>query len=414
MERRERLRKRLLPLASALLVILVLAYTVSTLTAAIPAASTNSAQSAAATVTIEEVELPWPAEPSSIAVWTDAKTTQGSGLRSNGNSAETVMASLAKLITIVVSLDAHPYDPNDEATYTLGAKDVGYYRQVLAQDGSTAPVVEGVKLTRYQMMQLMMLPSANNYALSYVDWIFGSMETFRKEAQAYFDKHKLESIRLNEPSGLDLNNVATASDLSQIGQLALAYPVLAEIMAQQTAEIPGIGTIKNSNFFLGESGVRGMKTGTTSAGRNLMLARDVTVGDRTVTFVITTLGQPSAEARIAVNEALIAGVAGDVQEVTVATDGEVVGDATLWNGAEVQLLVKGSASTVLTLDEAAKRKAVFGEVRAGMNAGDKVGLLNIATPTGKISLPVVLAESIPEPDGWWRLTHPFAVWGWMR
>lgn len=414
MERRERLRKRLLPLASAFIVLLVLAYTCSTLLTPMPAASTNATQLAAATFTVDEVELPWPTEPSSIAVWADAETTQGSGLRSNGNDAETVMASLAKLITIVVSLDAHPYDPNDNATYTLGTKDVGYYRQVLAQDGSTAPVVEGVKLTRYQMMQLMMLPSANNYALSYVDWVFGSMETFRKEAQAYFDKHNLESIRLNEPSGLDLNNVATASDLSQVGQLALSYPVLAEIMAQQTAEIPGIGTIKNSNFFLGESGVRGMKTGTTSAGRNLMLARDVTVADRTITFVITTLGQPSAEARIAVNEALIAAVAGDVQEVEVARDGEVVGNAALWNGGEVQLIVRGTASTVLTLDEKAARKTVFGEVRPGMSAGDKAGRIVVTTPTGKISLPVELVEAIPEPDSWWRLTHPFVVWGWVR
>lgn len=355
---------------------------------------------------VTRVETPWPEQPAAVGVW------GGTTINSNSGATEVPMASLAKLVCALVSLEAKPFDETKDDTYVLGAKDSAYIAEVLKEDGSTEPVVEGTALTRYQMLELMLLPSANNYALSYVDWMFGSNEQYVAAARDYLSAHNLTEITVVEPTGLSFDNVGSARELAKIGALALDQPVLAQIMAEKTAEIPGVGTIRSSNPLQDDAGVRGMKTGTTSAGRNIILAQDFTVADRTVTAIVVTLGQPSAAGRINSTRALAANVAANTQQVAVATQNEVVATAAAWNGQQVQLVTASDAATVLTLDESARRSLKIKPVTAGMDAQTRVGTVVITTPTGTQRVAVLLGESIPEPDLWWRLGHPFKVLGW--
>lgn len=401
---------RVIALLSALVAVTVAAIVVFLLVAPLPALAVTPQKSLSDSIQIDEVVPSWPAEPAAIAVW------QSDTVRTNGNETSTTMASLAKLICAVVSLEYKPFEEDDQATYVLGPRDAQYVADVLAEDGSTEPVKQGTALTRRQMLELMLIASANNYALSYVDWIFGSNETFVAETRKFLDAHGLGSVTVVEPTGLSLSNIGSAADLARIGALALDYPILADITAMKSAEIPGVGTIENTNMFLGAAGVRGLKTGTTSAGRNLMLAQDVTLGEgdakRTVTFVISTLAQPSAEARISVNRALLVATEANVQQVAVLTDHELVGTVTTWTGETVELFTDGAASAVLTFDEKATRKLTVSPITAAADVGGQVGRVSVSSPTGKLTVPVVLGEAIAEPDAWWRLTHPFEMFGW--
>lgn len=401
---------RVIALLSAIVALAIAALVVFLLVAPLPALTVTPQNSLSESVQIEEVAPSWPAEPAAITVW------NSDTVRTNGNEASTTMASLAKLICAVVSLEYKPFDEDDQATYVLGPKDAQYVAEVLAEDGSTEPVKQGTALTRRQLLELMLIASANNYALSYVDWIFGSNEAFVAETRTFLDAHGLDSVTVVEPTGLSLSNTSSAADLARIGALALDYPIIAEITAMKSAEIPGVGTIENTNMFLGSAGVRGLKTGTTSAGRNLMLAQDVTLGEgkakRTVTFVISTLAQPSAEARVSVNRALLAATEANVQQVAVLTDHELIGTVTTWTGETVELFTGGAVSTVLTFDEKATRKLTMNPITTATDAGDRVGKVTVSTPSGKLTVPVVLGSSITEPDAWWRLTHPFEMLGW--
>lgn len=374
--------------------------------APLPALAVTPSAGYETSFSVAPVETPWPEQPAAIAVWgVDA-------IESNTGATQAPMASLAKLVCALVSLDFKPLSETEGETYVLGARDSDYIAQVLKEDGSTEPVTEGTALTRTQMLELMLLPSANNYALSYVDWIFGSNENYVAAARDYLAKHKLTEITVVEPTGLSFDNVGSARDLAKIGSLALDQPLLAEIMAEKTAEIPGVGTIKSSNPLQNDPGVRGMKTGTTSAGRNIILAQDFTVADRTLTAIVVTLGQPSAEGRITATRALAANVIANTQQLAVATKDEAIASVTSWNGDEIPLLTTKGATTVLTLDERAQRTLKLSPVTAGLEAGTKVGTVVIVTPTGTQRVAVVLGEGIPKPDLWWRLGHPFDVLGW--
>src|SRR5205807_949217 len=78
-----------------------------------------------------------------------------------------------------------------------------------------------------------------------------------------------------DASGFSPDTVSTPSELVAIGIAALKNPVIAEIVAQSQAQIPGIpgGIIKNTNLLFGIDGVIGIKTGTTDeAGHCLLFA----------------------------------------------------------------------------------------------------------------------------------------------
>ncbi len=138
----------------------------------------------------------------------------------------------------------------------------------------------------------MLLPSANNYAISLANWAFGSQDAFVTAATSWLQAHGLSDTHLVEPSGLSPQNVSTPANLVTIGQIALANPVLASIVSLTSADIPGVGTLTNTNTLLGSLGINGVKTGTTGeAGYCLLFSSNFTVGTQQVTVVGVLLGR---------------------------------------------------------------------------------------------------------------------------
>lgn len=411
-ERTAQRRRRLRPAVAiaGILLVTILAYVGFTLVPAFPDARGTVLNGAEQTFAIDEQKIPWPAEPAAIGILGNPD------IRTNGNESVVPMASLAKLIPVVMSLEGEPAGTAGE--YLLTDRDRAYFEQAVRVDGSRAPVPVGERVSQGELIQLMLLASANNYALTYRDWMFGDNETFTSQAADWLTSHGLTSMTISEPTGLSPEETrSTARDLARLGMLALEYPQIADVVAQPRADIAGIGTIKNTNPLIADPGVRGLKTGSVrdASGvdsRNIIIARDVTVADRTVTVVTVVLGQPTAEARVEAARSLVGSIDANIQKVSVLREGEVVGRVTVWDGRTIDLVAAGDAATVLTLDEAADRSVNLEPIAVGTPAGAKVGTITVTTPTGPITADVVLTESLREPDAWWRLTHPFAVWGW--
>lgn len=324
------------------------------------------------------------------------------------------IASLTKLITALVGLEAAPIEPGTAGpTYTLTEQDVALVDEVLAQDGTFAPAPIGLELTTRQMLDLILVPSANNYAISYARWIFGSDEAFLAAANDWLARNGLESVHIEEAAGLSDNNVATPADIVRLARLALANPTVAEVVGQSVIHVPELGEITTTNRLLGDAGVIGVKTGTTFPnGHSLAAAQHQDIGGRDLVAIAVTLERPDGDARAADTRAVLAAMAATGQPVQLAEQGAVVGTVTTWTGDKVQLLTDADLATVLAPGEGASRKvALDGQVGAAAK-GARVGSILTSAPVGDEEIAVVTDASITEPDFWWRFTHPSEMFGW--
>lgn len=320
------------------------------------------------------------------------------------------MASIAKVVTALVVLEEMPLGPGEagpEYRFTGGDSDLYWtYRE---NNESALDVPVGGTLTEYQLLQGMLIGSANNYADRLAGNLWPSDRVYADAANRWLAGRGVTGITIVDPTGIDPRNNATPAALIALAEKALANPVVAEIVATAAVELPGAGLVQNTNGMLADPGVVGVKTGSLDA-YTLLTAKNVTVGDTTVRLYASVLGQPDDESRLAATRALFAQTEAELQPRPSVTAGTTVGvvrtvwgesvevasasdaDVILWNGGT------GSVSTTLNL----------GDARA---KGDVVGSLTVAGPLDTAAVDVRLTGDIDGPSPWWRLTHPLQLLG---
>lgn len=329
------------------------------------------------------------------------------GLLSERDSAVPMaMASIAKVVTALVVLEAHPVDgEGGEPVIDYTEADVDVYWDMIAQNGSVAPVAAGSSLTLTESLEAMLLPSGNNYAISIANWAFGSEAAYVERAGAWLAEHGFEETTIADASGLSLDNVATARELVRLGQLALEQPVLAAIVAKQSVDLPEIGVVENSNKLLGTHGVDGIKTGTTDDAANLLFSADYAVGSQTVTVVGVLLGADShPELREAV-AALLDTVSPGFHEVVALEAGEVLAEYDTPWGETARARAADGASFVVWSDTPVE-VAVHADEIALASRGETVGTATITAGSRTVDVPLVLDAALDDPGPWWRLTNP--------
>ena len=262
-----------------------------------PAAVAEEAPKQAELPAIDASALPWPSEGAAAVAVGDGEVMTRADERHP-------MASVTKVLTALMVLDQKPLAVGEAGTeYHFIEKWNNSYEEYLARDQSALPVPVGGILTEYQLLQGMLLGSACNYADILVTDVWGDNEAFAAAAEEFLGAHGLDGITVIEPTGFNPTNTATPSALIALGRLALQNPVIAEIVAQPQAELPGAGLVENTNDLLADPGVVGIKTGTLE-GSNLLSAKDIRVGERTVRVFAVVLSQPDDEARFVASRAL--------------------------------------------------------------------------------------------------------------
>lgn len=331
-------------------------------------------------------------------------------LASAGSSDPLPIASISKVITALVVLDAHPLAVGEAGPdIAIGDVDQQYYDAQLADGG----VVEGLPasgvMSQRNVMNVMLLESANNYAETLATWAYGSLPAFVDAAGAWLAAHGLASTSIREPTGVSPDNRSTVADLIELGKLAIAEPVVAEIVGTQTMEVPEIGTIENRNGLLGVDGVDGIKTGTLDeAGSCLLFAQDHAVGSTTVTIVGVVLGGPDHDTIDAAIRSLLAEVDAGFTEVTLATAGQEFADyETVW-GDSAAAVAAHDASIAVWSATPVSLAANVDEVGLA-EAGDDVGSLVFTVGPQTVTVPLLLSATIDDPGPWWRLTNPAAL-----
>ncbi len=250
-----------------------------------PAAETVPLQTALA----KSIQFAWPATGQAAI----GSIEDGLLARSSDNERLRPTASMAKVITALAIMEKQPLELGQAGqSYTLTSKDVANYRLYVTKGGSVVPVRAGMVLTQYQAMQAMLIASSNNISDTLVERVFGGTEAYKSYAQAMLWRMGLNQTVVADASGFSPATVSTPSELVSLGIAALKNPVIAEIVAQPQALIPGVGMIKNTNELLGTEGVVGIKTGTTNeAGSCLLFAAGyITEAGQKVTIVGVVMG----------------------------------------------------------------------------------------------------------------------------
>jgi D-alanyl-D-alanine carboxypeptidase (penicillin-binding protein 5/6) len=259
----------------------------------------------------------------------------------------------------------------------------------------------------------MLSPSASNYADALATWAFGSTSGYLGAARGWLSEQGLDDTVIVDPTGISPANTATPEDLLALARIASANPLVAEIAATTSFDIRGIDRVQSTNALLGVDGVTGLKTGNLGMEQfNLLFtARIDAPGGQRLDVVGVILGG-STRASVDGNvRALLASIRDGFRQIALTEPRQRVGTVeTVW-GESSAVVVAGSPAVRVWSDA-----PIDVELRATapvhQTAGTGVGELVWTTPSGAQSARVVLAEDIPEPSAWWRLTHPGDLADW--
>ncbi|TAJ49402.1 MAG: D-alanyl-D-alanine carboxypeptidase [Herbiconiux sp.] len=337
-------------------------------------------------------------------------------LGQGGETGTVPIASITKVITALVVLDAHPLTDTPESlaagtvdqgpTITLGQADLDITAAVEAQDQFVEPMYAGQEVSLRDALAITLLTSANNYAESVALWAFGSQEGYLTAARAWLAEQGLTATTLADASGLDPGSASSTGDLLRVASLAHANPALASIAGLTSLDQADLGTIVNQNVLLGENGVDGLKTGSTSyAGYTLLTSAQVVVGATPVTLVSVVLGTSSIDDRFATTRALLASAQAGLREVPLVAAGQALGTYTVpaeagSDAAPVQLVASasGAVSAVVFGDEPVTTTIALDELTSSDGTlsaaiGDVVGTATFTTSSGVHTVPLALSGS---------------------
>ena len=413
---RRRWRGRIIGLASTVLVLAIIGTYVSlTLTAPVGAANAVFHRPDVARPAATTIALPQVGETAvSISGADDYLGPTATGVfASSGGNGALPMASISKLITAMVVINARPLGASGNGrTITWSKADSSLYDKYFVLNATIAAMKNGSSMSEHDALETMLVVSACNYAEAMADWAFGSNAGFVSATKKWLKANGLTGTTMVEPTGLDDRNTSTPSDLIAIGKLAMANPAIAAMVGLTSLDVPALAGMSSTNDLLGSDGVNGIKTGTLdSAGSDLLFSAIVPVSPSTTLNVVGVV--LSGQTRSSVDadvRALIASLKSGFHEEQLGTQGQVVGSySTPW-GARASMVLAKSASAFTWSNTPITSTMITTTLKSGAS-GEKVGSVTWVVGKTTVTVPVVLQGSIHGPSSWWRLTHPAQLLG---
>ncbi|MFK0116489.1 D-alanyl-D-alanine carboxypeptidase [Streptomyces sp. NPDC090994] len=361
----------------------------------------------------DEPSMPWPTQGQA------AMDVNGIGsFGTSGDQKPVPIASIAKVMTVYLILRDHPLKTGEKGPeIPVDAAAQQHYETGKAENESVVKVTEGQKITEYEALQAVMLPSANNIAKLLARWDTGSSseDEFVAKMNKTAEELGMKNTTYTDPSGLDKTTVSTAEDLVKLGRAAMEDPVFKEI-SRQPSYVDLNGDQQNNFFGLVPTVAIGIKTGTTTAaGGNILFAAEKTVGGKTQTIIGAALGQFGQNGTANIDEvtAVVRGLIEAGQDAltakTIVKKGEVVGQVDDGLGGTTPVVATKDVSAVgwsgltvkLELDEPSDSS-----VPHTAKAGTEVGTLTVGDgKSSTVKVPVALGEDLAEPAFANRLTR---------
>jgi D-alanyl-D-alanine carboxypeptidase len=219
-----------------------------------------------------------------------ADADSGQVLLQNEATAVWYPASLTKLMTVYVALDAVR-----AGKLTLDTPLVMSARAA-RMPPSKMGFRPGTEVTLDNALKMLMVKSPNDVAVMVAEGVSGSVEAFASDMNAAAGRLGLHESHFVNPNGLhDPNHVSSARDMAMIARALLReFPEHADLFGIGALQL-GNQIIRNHNGLLGRyPGADGMKTGfTCPAGFNVVATANH-LGRR---LIVVVLGSPTAKVR---------------------------------------------------------------------------------------------------------------------
>ncbi|MFD3996774.1 D-alanyl-D-alanine carboxypeptidase family protein [Streptomyces sp. NPDC058583] len=356
-----------------------------------------------------ELKLPFPTEGQG------AVEVEGVGsMGTYGAQKPAPIASVTKTMTAYVILRDHPLKGSQkgpEIEIDQKAADQGK-----AEHESTAAVQVGQTYSEKELLELLMIPSANNVARLLARWDAGSEAAFVEKMNAAAKDLGMTQSTYTDPSGLLDSTVSTPQDQLKLAKAVMQYDVFREIVNMPNVTVDGLpGRIENNNNILLKPGVSGIKTGSsTPAGGNLLWAANTVVDGQNRRILGIVMGAKDAEQlgeklQLAIDNSykLIQQAQKDVTSAAVVRKGQVLGYIDDGLGGRTPVVATKELKAIgwpglqvkLALTDGGKVVPHTGK------AGDIVGQVSIGTGAGKVSSPVALQTDLAEPGFDKKLTR---------
>lgn len=344
--------------------------------------------------------LDWPTQGSAALV------IPSFGVKESTNDDVVPIASLTKMMTAYVTLQRLPLVGDATGPcITINDADLATYEHMNATGQSSVKVALGEVLCERDLLNGLLVNSANNFAVLLAVMAGGSLPGFVDLMNQTAAQLGLTHTHYVEPSGYKPGSVSTALEQGEMAVDLMASPVAREIVAQTSVTLPVAGTVGTYTPFLGDDGVIGVKSGRTSqAGGCVVLAMQFERGTTPEVLYSVVLGQRGGDLLGPAGTAALA--LGDS-----ARDNEV--DLVYGAGVAVATVGWGHDTTPVVLTKTHSvwwwsggrhlRVSVrLRTLRNRVRAGEVVGWLQVGTsPTHRFAVSAV--RSVAAPTIWQRL-----------
>ncbi|MGC5343568.1 hypothetical protein [Streptomyces sp. DT171] len=357
----------------------------------------------------EKPTLPWPDQGQGYMTATGLGTVD-----SFGEQKPVPIASVAKAMTAYIVLKDHPLKKGekgpsidiDERAEKEGGLDS-------SENESTLNTVKaGDKLSEYDALAAIMIPSANNIARLLARWDAGSEEAFVKKMNDTAKDLGMKNTVYTDPSGLNATTMSTAEDLVKLGEKLVEIPALMAITKLPEWKDPSGKPWRNWNSLVPYDGALGIKTGTTTkAGGNLLFAAHKMVDGTDQLIVGAVLAQQSSTSIIdAVNSAskkVMIATQKALQGRTIVKKGQVVGAVDDGLGGTTPVVATGDVKAVGWAGLTVKLELSDGgqAVPHSAVAGTHVGTLTVGEGASQVKVAVALQKDLAEPGYGKKLTR---------
>jgi serine-type D-Ala-D-Ala carboxypeptidase (penicillin-binding protein 5/6) len=330
-----------------------------------------------------------PPPPVSARTFIVENAATGEVLAQHGAWARVPIASITKLMTVIVTLDHARWS------------DVVHVRSDAAAIGeSTVHLRAGEQIRVGDLVKAALIQSANDAAVALADYVgHGNRAVFVAMMNAKARELGLERTHFIRPDGLDVpGHYSTARDVTALAQAAMRSPRIRSVVRIRSDSIAGGRRLHTWNDLLGVfKGLYGVKTGHTNTAGWCEVAA---VRRNGVTLYTTVLGSPTRSQRNADLASLLRWGISRYRSVWLVPRGRVYLRASVGYGkGSVPIVAAREVARTVRIDEPVVERIVAQTaLELPVERGQRVGEVRIYSGQRLVARQPLIAErSVAKP-----------------
>jgi D-alanyl-D-alanine carboxypeptidase len=308
------------------------------------------------------------------------------------------MASTTKIMTALLVVEQAELDDivTVPASATIG--------------GTTAGLVAGEQLTVRDLLTALLVGSGNDSAIALAVFVSGSEAAFVEAMNARATELGLRGTRFANPHGLDADgHYSTARDLVVLARVAMKRKLIAEVVDDRSASIPGrdgVGTrnLRSKNALLDlDPFADGIKTGFTDRAGHAIIARSTRRG--VGSLYLALLGSSGEQTRAADSKRLLDWGFRQFAFGTLVTGGRPVASVQVLGtgGKRVDLVAKRSVSLPLRVGTPLRRRIIVPRTIEGpVERGQEIGTIELLQGQRVVGKRVLVAAGAVDSSSRWE------------